>query len=672
MAALRAASEVGHSVTLENGRASWWGWPAVATVSLAATVLSWRAEAWGKVTRGLDASWQAALAVGFERHLQWGPQIVFTYGPYGLVDTLLPFYRTTTLVVVVFAVLVSWGLAALMVSALRPAWGLLPAGVVAWAALAIANNRAGFTDISGAVALGLALAALRKATTSRRLAFIGLLGALAGFSLLTKFNLGVVALGLLVVVVLAEGTERSLGKAFVAGFAPFLIVFLAAWAGAGQSFGNLVSYFRGSLSVATGYSSAMGLEGSRDAENVYGLIVVVLLAVVFNTSVTGSLFRSTPRSIGAHSPRAPRLPVVRQVAIGVSVVGWTFAVLKEGFVRHDTHDLTFFGLAVAALALAQVPRRLVPLQAGALVVAASLACVATGSVPPQLYSPGASAGALLSDVRAAVGLGGFSRSHSRLEADLLATAGNALPANAVSLARGHTVAVEPLDDVAAYLYPGLAWDAEPVLQGYSAYTNYLDRLDASFLGSSAAPERIIYRTDEAIDGRDPWMDPPATIESMYCHYGQLAVASAWQVLERVPDRCGDARLVARVTAKFGEAVAVPVERGDLVAATLSFSLPLRYGVEDVLFRPPKMLLRTWAAGRRAGSGRRTYRFVPGTAGDLHVLSTPPALGYSPAFTPPALREISLEGGGWAKGQGRVSVSFYAIRIAPARPVSGRR
>ena len=563
----------------------------------------------------------------------------------------------TVLLAVLFALAVSWGLAALVVSALRPAWGLLPSGVVAWAALAISNSHTGYADLASAVALGLALVALRTGDSGRRLAALVALGAVAGFSLLTKFNDGLVVSGLLVVALAAHGVvygARALWRSAAASVSAFAGVFLAAWAGAGQNFGNLPSYFSGSASVALGYSSAMSLSEGRRAEDFFALAVVALLVLVYHLAAAGPA--AGQRELN------PRTELVKRAAVLVSLVGWGWAAVKEGFVRHDTHDLTFFGLALLAIALARVGRRFLGVQAGALAVAACLACVAAGTPPRQLHSPGASTAALATDLRVALGLGGFKRAQAGLRTRLLA-AGNGLPAAALSLVEGHSVAIEPADAAAAYLYPQLDWDPEPVLQGYSAYTSYLDGLGSKFLSSSRAPERIVYDPGQVIDGRDPWMDPPGTLLSMYCNYGELAVAGPWQVLSHVADRCGTARLVKTVRARFGEEVHVPRLSGDLVAATYAFGSPLVSELEGVLLKPPKMLIKVWPALGRATGPALTYRFVPGTSSDMHVLATPASLGYSPAFTPPALRAVELQGGGWTRGRGLITVDFYALRLA---------
>jgi len=151
----------------------------------------------------LDPSWQAGLAEGFARHLQWGPSFIFTFGPYGLVDNILPFHRLTASLAVTYAVLVSWALAAVLVASLRPAWGLLGAGVVAWVVLAVANSKTGYADLGGALSLALALAALGPARRGPGLQaapapwlLLGALGGFTGLQLLTKFSDGLLGLGL--------------------------------------------------------------------------------------------------------------------------------------------------------------------------------------------------------------------------------------------------------------------------------------------------------------------------------------------------------------------------------------------------------------------------------------------------------------------------------------------
>ncbi len=613
------------------------GWPALAVTSVAVTLLSWRSLPWRVVTAGLS-SWQAGLALAFEQHLQWGPQVIFTFGPYGPAEDILPFFRGTALLGLVYALVITEALAALVVATLRPSWRLLPAALAAWVSVTIAANLVEAPELALATALGLALAALGAPSPRARLGLLTALGVLAGFQLLVEVNVGLVT-AVLAVLAVAGSTDRWGREATRTG-AAFLAVIVVGLVAAGQSLGNLASYLRGALAVTIGYGSAMSSSGGRVAEDWFAAADVVVLAVVFALALRGTASR-------------------RRVAVTVMLVLAGWEILKEGFVRHDLHDLTFFSLFLLALALARLPRRLVPVQAAGIALAALLACLADGGLPSSLRSPVENVRALYDEVADLSSGARWARVQAMARYQVRAT-GDALHPGLLAALSGFTVAAEPWDDALSFGYPQLRWQPEPVLQSYSAYTSYLDGLDASFLASRRAPERILYQAI-ALDGRDPAWDPPATMVAMYCQYHQLSVSGPWQVLARAPGRCGPERVLSRDRARFGQVIDVPAAPGDLVLAEFSLTSPVLARAEGLFLKPPSVRVTTWDT--RQGPGKGTgYRFVPGTAGDVHVLATPPSLGYSPAFTPSHVHRLEVTGGGWSPGHGQVTVTFLAVPL----------
>jgi hypothetical protein len=209
------------------------------------------------------------------------------------------------------------------------------------------------------------------------------------------------------------------------------------------------------------------------------------------------------------------------------------------------------------------------------------------------------------------------------------------------------------EDSLSIAYPELHWDPVPVLQSYSAYTTYLDDLDATFLASARAPQRLLYQPGT-------FWDPPAAVEAMYCHYKQVGVSEQWQLLARVPDRCGQARVIGVAKAAFGQPLAVPAAKGEMEVATFSLSSPLWARAEGVLLKPPQLEVTAWSQGTGKPT---TYRFISGTAGDAHVLAVPASLGYSQEFAPPTVVQLQVTGDGWSPGQGAVRVTFFAVPMS---------
>jgi hypothetical protein len=616
------------------------GWRGATLAATAVTVLNW--PGWLRIRPGLDPSWQAGLAIGFTRHLQWGPQLDFTYGPYGFAGFLEPFYRSTALIAVCFAFVITWALAYLVVAGVRrywdgTYWGLAGAGVAAWAVVWLSWAEARPADFACVTGLGLGLCLLEARTPPMRANLAGALGALAGFAVLVKFNSGLIVAGLLILALVgADGPWRERLRAGALGAVALVGVFALAWVSAGQSFGNLAGFAGASVSLLVGYGTAMAGGLHRASTAWLALSIAVVAGLVF---------------VPAFWHRAPQ----KRLVATVMLAAWGWAEVKEGFVSGN-HFPLFFRVVLVAVALAALVRPPRAIYAGGLALAAGITLLAVNTPLLEPVTSIRSFGANLVDIAQA---GRFARLTASARSRLLKD--ERLSATALSMLRGHTVAIEPWEDMVAWADPGLRWDPEPVVQSYSAFTPYLDHKDAAFLSSARAPQRILYwplRT--GFDSRDPSMDPPSTTEAIYCHYTQLALVNPWQVLARVPDRCGRAVTVGEADVHFGQPVNVPVVPGKIVVASFTLSAPLVAKVEGDLLKPPDTYLVAWD---RPGE-RVTFRFVTGTAADDHIVSVPPSLGYSAAFTPADIDRLEISGGGWKAGQGSVKVVFRAMSLAP--------
>lgn len=240
----------------------------------------------------------------------------------------------------------------------------------------------------------------------------------------------------------------------------------------------------------------------------------------------------------------------------------------------------------------------------------------------------------------------------------------------LDLLRGHTVHIDPWETAVVWTY-GLEWDPLPIFQDVTSYTTELDRLNSDALRSSGGPERILrentargasgYET-AAVDRRYPAWDPPEQSLAMLCNYVPLETTARWQVLGKVPDRCGVPQRVGSTNARYGDPVTLPAARpGGVVFARL-------HGVDvSGLER-----LRTFAyrASLRyvVVNGTATYRLVPGTAKDGLIMSAAPRVDYPAPFAlAPGARTIELTG-----RSGEVRVDLYWMQVRPAPLTAARR
>jgi hypothetical protein len=585
---------------------------------------------------GLDPSWSQALSMAFVHHLAWGPRIDFTYGPLGFVSQQVLTYGSTAAIALIYVAVVSVATFTLLIFWARPSFSLPVSVLVSYVigATAVALIDTGDLIIIPVVLFG--MACLTEVEVQRRQIGIALFGLMAGIALLEKFSDGVVAVVVLAAIAATGPGRRWVSEAAI-GLGSFVATVIIAWVATGNSLADLGGYLRYSIALSDGYASAMQIETGRTDEWWYALLAFLVIGAV----AACSLWRSSTRV---------------QVATAVVLVAALWWGLKEGVVRHDGHDLIFFGFVPALLLVLPVPSS--RLRQGVLAGVAFLIVVAwtaAGSVPTNLLGVLKDASGLRAE--ASTIINGRTRTATIDAARHTMQQAYGLDATQLRQLDGHTVAIEQLENAVAWAYPSMIWDPEPVVQAYSAYTTTLDQLDAGFLTSNAAPSRILQQPPVGLDGRDPFFEPPTTWVTMMCHYRQLDATAQWQILARVPDRCGPLRAIGQVHATFGTPVVVPrAPAGDAVVARF-VQLPLSpgYKVSALALKSPVASFVTPAA---------TYRFVIPTAGDLHVLRPAPAIGYSAPYDPTAIPSFDLTGAGVTPGSGRYEVEFYALAVRP--------
>jgi hypothetical protein len=590
----------------------------------------------------LDPSWQAALHMAAHRHMD---ALIFTYGPLGFVGQSVGYYPWTTLLSAIYVCGVSMALAAALISALRRTIGL-PAAAVAAYLLVAASRDLGVTDqvvVAVVVAVFGLLRGDHGARAQRVLVVAG--GLVAGTHLLVKFNAGVTVFGVGAATAWFVGRRGWRSEVTFLGTAVGSMV--AGWLLTGNGLGQLVGFLARSGQVASGYSQAMGIEGEgRGGYYVFAAAVTVILG---GLAWVGS--RSWKRDA--------------RLALAAAGALWLFAGFKLGFVRHDSHDVSFFGEALivgAALAAGAAAgtgdvwtwvRRGVAVACTIVLLVGLLS--SSGHDIAEIANPLPALGRAGDDLPILSSRASMDRAIRKGRANLVARYYKLSPAILGAL-RGHTVHIHPWEAGIAWAYPDIRWRPLPVFQEYTAYTADLDHLNADFLSGPRAPERILTQ-EISIDRRNvDWESPAATV-ALVCHYRQVVAEVQWQVLERVPNRCGPAQTLDVVKASVGDTVPVPETPGRqvLVVARISgLDHSVFYGLRSALWRAPEVYVSL--------NGRRRFRIVPGTAPDGLIVRAPDRLGFSQPFNPESstfVRVNQQEGFGLSS---HLSIEFVAIPV----------
>ena len=256
-------AEVSDSGTARPKRG--WLFVAIAFVSWSC----WRFPQIPLNTRTLDASWQAVLGYAHKTEMQFGRDIVFTYGPLGYLsnECFSPYAPVARLFFeVVFGIVIATGFCLLAWRVPRPWRFVLLAFFIFLASPLHWDGDALYADL-GLFTWGL-LCFLESGPRLRAyvLALVGLsvIGALVKFTFLI---LGVFTIGLVACDLFLRGSRR-LAAGMVFGFILGLLVF---WRLLGQDLSGLGRYLATSLDIAAGYNSAMGLP---EVNMIWGLLIV--------------------------------------------------------------------------------------------------------------------------------------------------------------------------------------------------------------------------------------------------------------------------------------------------------------------------------------------------------------------------------------------------------------
>lgn len=620
---------------------------------------------------GLDPSWRYLLTAAHGRHLRFGHDLVFTYGPLGwLFSPAAASWPQLVASSAVTAALLIVGFAALP-SLLRRA---LPPGLCDLAVLVAASLiSVGTAELLASMVVLILLARLADADRPVGPVAVGVAGVMGGVALTTKFGVGelLVAVGLVLAVgsagtgragegvagggaagdaaaaVARRGATRALGwaVAVAAGFA-------AAWLGTGQRVGDVAGFVRGSAEIQRGYQTAMVFDAPGRSGEAVG-DAVALVALLAGCVVL--LVRARGRRV-----RAAAL-----AAVAVAAVCYD---LLQAYVRHDpVHDVAGQSMAcLVAVAFLAGTRGLV---GGG--PPASRRGVRPGPAGDPGGGVGVSAGAAA--LRSPVGRGSRRATAARLQAVLGTVAAGAFlvtfaasspetldtfrppsrwaalsldatrvvqpdaqassvragwedlhrtdpyPAPVVALLRGRTVIPVPLDITGA-----AAWGMHPVTlpvpQTYSAYTGYLDRLNsAALLRAGGVP--VLRRLDSGRGSYDPMWESPRFVTDLVCHYREGLLAGRFQVLARDRQRCVvSAQVLAVVSTSAGQLVRIPrpAHRGDGVTMTIVAHPTAVARLVTALVRVP----RPWQV--QVDTTQR-YVLAPRGLGEPMVVVMPPGL-----------------------------------------------
>lgn len=628
-------------------RTTTWGfarWQQGLAAAIAALVIAPQASVDAVV--GLDPGWEAVAALAPVQHLAWGPQLVFTYGPLGFLQTTAYYSFDQSVLATFYQFIVVAALFLGIAEALRqrytPMTAIGGAFVTTWIAamLQVGHGTAlGMMYPELVVLAGLAWAAVPMLQHNPKQSTIfvtcSLLGAAAGLQLLVKFNTG------LTILVIALAASILLGwKAVVrhcATVAAFVAATLICWLLAGQGLGDLVTWLRSSTAILSGYNESQAVPLPLIA------IPAVLLSLAWIVALCVMFVRG--------GPEIPRSFVV--------LVGLLTAItIKSGFGRFDIWHFSMV-LGVIVVASAITPGSGIRQRAIVLAVVAFV-FFWTAGVPAVQDRVVTAVRSPLQGIDRLITLAVPGRAEQRIErAKARQRALYAVPQRFIDTIGSKTVHVDPDETSVVWAY-NLAWRPAPVFATYSAYTPALDKLNSDTLANG--PDFVLSRVSATspatgIDGRLATQESPLYSRALLCNYTLSGVENRWALFTRTAPRCGPLSKLSEVDVAKNDPARIPAPSGPDMAVLVGIDLDPT--VIDSLFLGTITPLTTLTVVLDGVS----YRLIAGNAAEPFLVATPASVD----GTNLAIHAHTI-GVGRSRSLGQAGLHarlrFFEMRVAP--------
>jgi len=531
----------------------------------------------------MDPSLSAVLNYAHQHQLQYGSDVVYTYGPWGFLIFFLFFPHAAsarTAVAVGHCFTVAAGLC-LVAWRLRPLWRWLLLGVFTWVAANI-DARADLVINTGLLCWGLLCFVESGLPLVRDASIFTALAVFSGLAKVAFLFAGGVSILLLACDLLARGNRR-LAFGMVAGFGAGL---LFGWMLSGQSLLHFGEFLVNAFAVAQGYNQALGWEGTEMVRrSEFGLLPLVVAIVTIRTL---SAFEGGKN----HSHSRWRRGLLLAWATFLSFTAW-----KHGTVRVDAfHVVSFLGFAtVLALALEVLPceqptARLWARGFGVACCLMSLVALHSLFFPSCLKSLCQPFRAFRYHARCLIRPAEYWRSMAetiearRREAQLPKFRRIIGRASADVFGQRQAYAV----------FNDLDYRPRPVFQSYAACNARLMRLNEQFYLSKAAPQYVLFQL-VALDFKFPPLEDAWVLRDLLINYQPVSAEGLFLLFKAKAKSSEPPRL--KLLRQGVVSPGMPIALREYGDADLWLEIDLSPTVagrlRQVLYRPPTVRLAAW-------------------------------------------------------------------------------
>jgi hypothetical protein len=546
--------------------------------------------------------------------LQWGRDIIFTFGPLGYLDRPISvdydlmkmsmFLRIFLHFLYFFSIFMftihstakakgARRFASLLLMSViafffsPPLDYKLPLSVMLLLYVVLSNGKLSFPYLALSVALSFlsSLAVLIKFSAAINIFFIFVL-AICGLFLIRSH----------------ASVQKSL--LLVTSISLTLLFTMILWHISGQNLAFLPEYIKYSIDLSNGYNDAMALAG--ELWHVY--VALVALAVLSAAFVYAAVTRRSDLS-----------------SFFVLNLGIVFMAFKHSFTRHDLHVYNFFSVYPTIFAMLLIlfinGKSTVDLKSTklhkAILYSKSLMLIVLMTTSYAVAFPDIIRGS--TDITKTIPyyidaynlIANATYMKELFDSNKKAVSSQyVVNPQTLSLIDNRSIDIFPWDVALVWSYD-LNWSPRPIFQSYSAYTSQLDKLNSNHFEEENSPEMVLYSYN-SIDGRYPLFDDPETLRTVLCNYEYLGTNGEFVILEhKSRDLVSNStRELGAVNGKIGEVIQVPQVSDGYVFGYVDLDYSTLGRLMKIVYKPSAAYIQFKF---KDGSQSPKFRLIPDIA-----------------------------------------------------------
>ncbi len=542
---------------------------------------------------GLDPSWRFGVNQAVEQGLIFGRDVVFTFGPYASIYTLIysPATDWMALTGSIYLALSYWGIYTLFMDNSR--WYLTVVFCLVLVSVLYVRDSLFFslTLIIGLLSYKIIFTPDHFLLKSRfDWAIVALIFAPLGLLPLVKGSLWLMGVATIVLCATIFVLAKKNFLALCCFLAP-LAMLVFSWIASGQSLFNLYEYFVSQSSIVSGYTEAMA-----SGNNAKEIICFLVAAGLLLSSILGN---------AAASLRS-------RLFLFALYLCYLFIVFKAGFTRHDGHaTIASTALVIGALFL--------PFMTGArhsvlVIFAAMLSWVVIDSNYIKTNSAGLIKNAGDAYFAGWAGARRRLQDHAWPKIDFDMEVKKMREQAAIPILPG-TTDIYPTE-LSLLIASGNKWSPRPIFQSYSAYTPVLAEKNRQHLLGTSAPDNVLFEV-ASLDDRFPSLDDGPSWPVLLNNYRPDRMVNGVLILKKRPEQGAPVQAleIGRARHRLGELVILPNTK-KILYAMMDIKPTLRGRIAGIFLKPNQLQITV----KLKNGIESKYRIISGMAKAGFLLS----------------------------------------------------